>query len=64
MTTYEISIELETGYTLNVLVAAAGAGAAITEARRILHGVGVKQGREYSADGVTARPVIVQPVTA
>lgn len=59
MNTYEIRIELETGYTLNLLVSAETKFDAIQDNRRILHGIGVKLGREYSANGIEARQVIV-----
>lgn len=59
MNTYEIRIELHTGYTLNLLVSAFSREDAIRDGQRILHGVGVKLGREYSASGMDARAVVV-----
>ena len=67
MQTYEVRFALETGYTLNVLITADNRDYAVTDAERILHGVGVKANRDYSPNDTDVRAVLVHddhPATA
>jgi len=62
MQDYEVTIPLtDSGRNLHVLVASPSAEEAEAEARRTLHAIGVKAGREYDAGDVRVEACTVRP---
>lgn len=64
MTTYEVNVDLlESGKTLNLLVAASDEGWAFHEAACTLESIGLYAGQDYDlVDGFRLHPVSVKPL--